>query len=83
MRNVPAFNVLQLVFLRAKSAALCSIVLDAISSVYHSDAANYFILEPQATLSTFAEKIHVRSHEVQVRDVQLVLLFLFKLTVPV
>lgn len=66
VRNVQAFNVLQSVFLRGTTANLCSVILDAISAVYHSDSANYFILEPQHTLSTFAEKIHLKPKEIQV-----------------
>lgn len=68
MRNVQAFNVLQVVFLRGTTPNLCSVILDAISAVYQSDAANYFILESQHTLSTFAEKIHTKPKEIQVRE---------------
>jgi hypothetical protein len=64
--NIHAFQVLQSVFLKANSAALCCTILDAISSVYHSDNANYFILEGQHTLSQFAEKIYVKPQEIQV-----------------
>ncbi|CAM1304230.1 WDFY3 (predicted) [Pycnogonum litorale] len=65
IRNVQAFQVLQSVFLKANSNTLCSISLDAINSVYHSDPANYFILESQHTLSQFAEKIYLKPTEVQ------------------
>jgi hypothetical protein len=64
--NIQAFQVLQSVFLKSNSAALCCTILDAISSVYHSDNANYFILEGQHTLSQFAEKIHLKPQEIQV-----------------
>ncbi|KAF2366372.1 protein of unknown function DUF4704 [Trinorchestia longiramus] len=79
VRNVSAFGVLQLVFCRATSATLCNIVLDAIASVYHSDSANYFILESQATLSTFAEKMHTRTHQVQAKYFELIELVVFEL----
>ncbi|GLG99384.1 Neurobeachin [Gryllus bimaculatus] len=65
VRNIQAFQVLQSVFLKSSSAALCCTILDAISSVYHSDNANYFILEAQHTLSQFAEKIHLKPQEIQ------------------
>ena len=71
MRNVHAFQVLQTVFLRATSGALCCVILDTISSVYHADRANYFILESQHTISQFAEKIHLKPKEAQVRVVRM------------
>jgi len=48
------------------SSQLCSTVLDVISSLYHQDAANYFILEPQNTMSQFAEKIYMKPPDLQV-----------------
>lgn len=68
MRNIQAFQVLQSVFLKAHSPVLCCTILDAISSVYHADNANYFILENQNTLPQFAEKIYLKTPEVQVND---------------
>ncbi|XP_047736202.1 WD repeat and FYVE domain-containing protein 3, partial [Hyalella azteca] len=79
VRNVAAFGVLQVVFCRASSATLAACVLDAISSIYHADPANYFILEPQATLSSFAETMHARPHHVQVKYLELVELVVFEL----
>ena len=67
MRNIQAFQVLQSVFLKSNSPTLCCTILDAISSVYHADNANYFILENQNTLSQFAERIHLKTLEIQVR----------------
>lgn len=78
MRNIQAFQVLQTVFLRSHSPSLCCIILDAISSVYHADNANYFILEDQHTLPQFAEKIHLKTEEVQVRFYRLNLCYLFQ-----
>ncbi|XP_032095589.1 WD repeat and FYVE domain-containing protein 3 isoform X1 [Sapajus apella] len=57
VRNIQAFAVLQNAFLKAKSSFLAQIILDAITNIYMADNANYFILEPQHTLSQFAEKI--------------------------
>ncbi|KAK2725772.1 hypothetical protein QYM36_000305, partial [Artemia franciscana] len=65
IRNIQAFQVLQTVFLRARSSALCSTVLDAISNIYHSDDANYFILEGETTLPRFAEIIHTKPVDIQ------------------
>ncbi|XP_050700499.1 WD repeat and FYVE domain-containing protein 3-like isoform X2 [Eriocheir sinensis] len=79
VRNVQAFNVLQLVFLRGTTPNLCSVILDAISAVYQSDAANYFILESQHTLSTFAEKIHAKPKEIQEKYFQLLEFVVFQL----
>ncbi|KAK7077189.1 WD repeat and FYVE domain-containing protein 3 [Halocaridina rubra] len=79
VRNVQAFNVLQSVFLRGTTTNLCSVILDAISAVYHSDSANYFILEPQHTLSAFAEKIHTKPKEIQEKYFQLLEFVVFQL----
>ena len=69
VRNIQAFHVLQSIFLKSNSCALCSVILDAISSVYHADNANYFILEDQHTLPQFAEKIYTKSQEIQVNKI--------------
>ncbi|GFY11613.1 WD repeat and FYVE domain-containing protein 3 [Trichonephila clavipes] len=55
-------------WLLAQTPYLCGLLLDAVSTVYHSDKANYFILESQHTLSQFAEKIHTKPPEIQVRN---------------
>lgn len=72
VRNIPAFQVLQNVFVKSGTTLLSSIILDAISTIFHSDPANYFILEPQNTLNQFSEKIHLKSPEVQVGIYQLI-----------
>lgn len=65
VRNIHAFQVLQTTFLRTPSPHLCRLVLDAVSSIYHADNVNYFILETQNTLSQFAEVIHTKSRQTQ------------------
>lgn len=52
---------------QANSSNLCCVILDSINNIYHSDPANYFILESQHTLSQFAEKIYLKFVDVQVR----------------
>ncbi|XP_043249922.1 WD repeat and FYVE domain-containing protein 3 isoform X1 [Colletes gigas] len=79
VRNIQAFQVLQSVFLKSNSPLLCCTILDAISSVYHSDNANYFILEGQNTLSQFAEKIHLKNREIQEKFFQLLEFIVFQL----
>lgn len=79
VRNVHAFQVLQNVFLKSNSPSLCCTILDAISSVYHSDNANYFILESQNTLSQFAEKIHEKNPEIQEKFFELLEFIVFQL----
>ena len=76
VRNLQAFAVLDNVFLRGTSPHLCSVVLDTISAVYQCDSANYFILESQNTLSTFAERIHNKPKEIQVRKFNFNLIFI-------
>lgn len=58
---------------------LCCTVLDAISSIYHSDDANYFILESQNTLSQFTERIHYKSSDIQQKLFQLLEFIVFQL----
>lgn len=50
VRNLSAFQVLQSVFLKSKSVLIGSTILDAISTIYSADDANYFLLEQQHTL---------------------------------
>lgn len=79
VRNIHAFQVLQTLFLKSMSSSLCCTIIDAISSVYHSDNANYFILEPQNTLSQFIEKIHLKSQSVQEKCFELLEFVVFQL----
>ncbi|KAL4240237.1 WD repeat and FYVE domain-containing protein 3 [Mactra antiquata] len=79
VRNIQAFQVLQSVFLKAQSSHLCNTILDVMSSIYHQDNANYFILEPQHTLSQFAEKIHLKSPDVQEKFFELLEFIVFNL----
>ncbi|VVC89841.1 unnamed protein product [Leptidea sinapis] len=52
---------------------------DAISSVYHADNANYFILENQNTLSQFSERIHTKNAEIQEKFFELLEFIVFQL----
>lgn len=79
VRNLHAFQVLQTVFLKSDNTSLCCIILDAISSVYHSDNANYFILESQNTLCQFSEVIHLKSVPVRERFFALLEFIVFQL----
>ncbi|XP_018577977.1 WD repeat and FYVE domain-containing protein 3 [Anoplophora glabripennis] len=79
IRNIQAFHVLQSTFLKSNSALLCSTILDAISSIYHSDNANYFILENQNTLSQFTEKIHHKPAEIQQKLFELIEFLVYQL----
>ncbi|XP_072939310.1 WD repeat and FYVE domain-containing protein 3 [Epargyreus clarus] len=79
VRNVQAFQVLQSVFMKSNSPALCCTILDAISSVYHADNANYFILENQNTLSQFSERIHTKNAEIQEKFFELLEFIVFQL----
>ncbi|XP_055626946.1 WD repeat and FYVE domain-containing protein 3 isoform X2 [Toxorhynchites rutilus septentrionalis] len=79
VRNLHAFQVLQTVFLKTESPSLGCIILDAISSVYHSDNANYFILESQNTLCQFSEIIHLKSIPVREKFFGLLEFIVFQL----
>ena len=71
MRNVQAFQVLQSVFLKSKSQQLSSTVLDAVSTIYNADNANYFLLEDQHTISQFCERVHTKPAKAQEKLFQL------------
>ena len=45
VRNIHAFQVLQSVFLKCSSVSLGGTILDAISTIYHGDNANFFLLQ--------------------------------------
>ncbi|XP_055386714.1 WD repeat and FYVE domain-containing protein 3 isoform X2 [Condylostylus longicornis] len=79
VRNIHAFQVLQTVFLKSTSSALCCTILDAISSVYHSDNANYFILDSENTLSQFTERIHIKGHQIQEKFFDILEFIVFQL----
>nr|XP_029733035.1 LOW QUALITY PROTEIN: WD repeat and FYVE domain-containing protein 3-like [Aedes albopictus] len=79
VRNLHAFQVLQTVFLKSDNTTLCCIILDAISSVYHSDNVNYFILESQNTLCQFSEIIHLKTIPVRERFFGLLEFIVFQL----
>ena len=71
VRNPQAFQVLQSVFLKSQSEQLSSVVLDAVSTIYNADNANYFLLEDQHTLSQFCERIHLKPAKSQEKLFQL------------
>ncbi|XP_053688917.1 WD repeat and FYVE domain-containing protein 3 isoform X2 [Sabethes cyaneus] len=79
VRNLHAFQVLQTVFQKSEDTSLCCIILEAISSVYHSDNANYFILESQNTLCQFSEIIHKKTPPVRERFFSLLEFIVFQL----
>lgn len=79
VRNIYAFQVLQTVFLKATSTPLCCTILDAISRVYHSENANYFILESENTLSQFTERIHLKGSQIQEKFFDLLEFIVFQL----
>lgn len=72
VRNIQAFHVLQSVFLKAESEQLTVTILDAISTIYTADNANYFLLESQHALSQFAEKIWLKPKKAQEKFFQLI-----------
>ncbi|KAG9480633.1 hypothetical protein GDO78_012215 [Eleutherodactylus coqui] len=78
VRNIQAFSVLQNAFLKAKTSYLAQIILDAITNIYMSDNANYFILESQHTLSQVAEKI-AKLPDVQVKYFEMLEFVVFSL----
>ncbi|CAG9859319.1 unnamed protein product [Phyllotreta striolata] len=79
VRNIQSFHVLQSTFIKSNSSLLCSTILDAISSIYHSDNSNYFILENQNTLNQFMEKIQYKPPEIQQKLFDLIEFLVYQL----
>ena len=72
VRNLQAFQVLQSVFMKSQTVCLGGTILDAISTIYHGDNANYFLLQSQHTLSQAAERIASKPRQVQEKFFQLI-----------
>ena len=72
VRNLHAFQVLQSVFFKSTSVQLGGTIMDAISTIYTADNANYFLLESQHTLPQCAERLASKPHSVQEKFFQLV-----------
>ena len=58
--------------MKCVSPCLGGTILDAISTIYHGDNANYFLLQNQHTLSQAAEKIAGKPRSVQEKFFQLI-----------
>jgi len=72
VRNLLAFQVLQTAFLKSQSEYLDTIVLDAVSTIYSADNANYFLSDSLNFLPQCAEKISFKSVTVQEKFFHLV-----------
>ena len=72
VRNLLAFQVLQTAFLKSQSEYLDTIVLDAVSTIYSADNANYFLSDSLNFLPQCAEKISFKSVKVQEKFFHLV-----------
>ncbi|XP_038062031.1 WD repeat and FYVE domain-containing protein 3-like isoform X2 [Patiria miniata] len=79
VRNLQAFQVLQTIFLKANTRSLCSVILEVITNIYNSDNANYFILEPQHTMSQFIDRATTKSAEIQLKIFELLEFVVFNL----
>ena len=72
VRNLLAFQVLQTAFLKSQSEYLDTIVLDAVSTIFSADNANYFLSDSLNFLPQCAEKISFKSVKVQEKFFHLV-----------
>ncbi|XP_072347828.1 WD repeat- and FYVE domain-containing protein 4 [Scyliorhinus torazame] len=72
VKNLQAFKVLQLVFLKANCSCLSSIILSGIKKIWSWDKANFFLLEwTQQALFQISEVIYLKSQAVQVQYFQM------------
>ena len=64
---------------QATTEHLSSTILEIITSIYNSDSINYFILEPQHTLSQFIDKMTSKTPEIQNKILELLDFIVFNL----
>ena len=76
VKNKDAFLVLQNAFLHSQTSHVGKAVIDAIINIYKCNSANFFMLEPLHTLSTFLEALHDKNEDVQVNYINISLLYL-------
>ena len=64
---------------QANTIQLCGVILEVITNIYNSDNANYFILEPQHTLSQFIDRATTKSPDIQLKIFELLEFVVFNL----
>lgn len=79
IRNLKAFNILSSLWARARTDRLQELILETVLSIYREEKANYFLLEGQNTLSSFAERLEERSGRVQATYYRLLEYVVFEL----
>ncbi|XP_064419150.1 WD repeat- and FYVE domain-containing protein 4 [Latimeria chalumnae] len=80
VKNIPAFHVLQTVFLKSNRLFLGRGILSAIRKIWTWDRANFFLLEwTLQPLSQFAEVLHLKPQPVQTLYFQLLEFAVFQL----
>lgn len=67
VRNLKAFNILLSLWSRSRTETLQELILETILAIYKEEKANYFLLEGQNTLSSFAERLEDRGENVQAK----------------
>src|SRR5699024_7544454 len=67
IRNLKAFNILLSLWGRSKTDFLQELILETVLNIYKEEKANYFILEGQNTLSSFAERLEEKSDVIQIK----------------
>ena len=67
VKNKDAFMVLHNAFLRGQTSHIGNDIIDAMINIYKYDPANFFILEPVHSLSSFLEVLVEKNQDVQVR----------------
>ncbi|CAG7725994.1 unnamed protein product [Allacma fusca] len=77
VRNLNSFNVLHSVFNKSTTTFLTTVALDSVSSILKADNVNYFILD--SVLPQMAEKLHLKSPEVQQKYLETVEFVVFQL----
>ncbi|XP_078386858.1 WD repeat- and FYVE domain-containing protein 4 [Cetorhinus maximus] len=72
VKNLQAFKVLQLVFLKANCSCVSSVILSSIKKIWGWDKANFFLLEwTQQALFQFTEVIYLKPQSVQIQYFQM------------
>lgn len=79
VRNIDAFRVLFQVFVQSTSERICETAIDVVHNIYASDAANYFIIDKECSLSQIIEHMESKTPQVQRKILELVEYVVFHL----
>ncbi|KFD70218.1 hypothetical protein M514_17568 [Trichuris suis] len=79
VRNMDAFEVLEIVFILSNQTNICCTVLDVMYSIFSADPVNYFLLESRCPVGKFIETVNAKSLKTQRKLFDLIEYVVFQL----